>query len=258
MALILGHRGASSYAPDNTEAAFRLAMEMGADGVETDVHLTADGVPVMQHNYDICKNSNGHGNVEKMTYEELLKYDFGSWKGEQFAGQKILTLDEFLTLAEELDMKFIDIELKFPEKKPSNIVKVTLDLVKKHNLVDRVMISSFDHDLIRETQELCPEIITGALYDEDEVKVDYIKEILADQVSYIENLGADFANPHFSYLLDPELVDRFTAKGIGVCVWTVDKPYVIRTCMERGVKAIVSNKPDVAVKAVTKYSDAKA
>ena len=126
MALILGHRGASSYAPDNTRAAFKIAMQMGADGVETDVHLTADGIPVIQHNYDIDRNSDGHGDVEKMTLEELRQYDFGSWKGEQFKGEKIMTLDEFLALAKELNMKFIDIELKFPEKKPSDIVEKTI------------------------------------------------------------------------------------------------------------------------------------
>lgn len=255
MALILGHRGASSYAPDNTRVAFKLAMQMGADGVETDVHLTADGIPVIQHNYDIDRNSDGHGDVEKMTLEELRKYDFGSWKGEQFKGEKIMTLDEFLALAKELNMKFIDIELKFPEKKPSDIVEKTIELVKKHELTERVMISSFDHELLIQTQQLCPEIITGALYDENEVKMDNIKDLIAHQVEYVDSLGCDFANPHFSYLLDPDLVTNFTEKGIGVCVWTVDKPYVIHTCMERGVKAIVSNRPDIAVKAVSEFNE---
>ena len=77
MSLVLGHRGASAYAPDNTRSAFELAVQMGADGVETDIHVTKDGIPVIQHNYEIDRNSNGHGYVEEMTYDELLRFDFG-------------------------------------------------------------------------------------------------------------------------------------------------------------------------------------
>lgn len=254
MSLILGHRGASAYAPDNTRAAFELAIQMGADGVETDIHVTKDGVPVIQHNYEIDRNSNGSGYVEEMTYEELLQFDFGSWKGEEFKGEKILTLDECLALAEK-SMRLINLELKQTMHVDSMIVEKTLELVKKHKMVDRVLLSSFDHKLMQHAQALCPEILTGALYDESEVKQNNIYEILKDAPQYVADLGFDFANPHVDYLCEEGIVEKFTQKGIGVAVWTVDKPYIAQQCVERGVKCIITNKPDVILKAVKDICD---
>ena len=255
MSLVLGHRGASRYAPDNTRAAFLMAIEMGADGVETDIHLTKDGVPVIQHNYEIDRNSDGSGNIEELTYAELLKYDFGAWKGEQFKGEKIMTLDECLEIADK-KMKFINLELK-PPRHPENgdMVKLTVDAVKKFKMVDRVLISSFDHDMLRRVQELCPEMLTGALYDEDEVEQDNIYEILADAPAYVESIGCDFANPHYAYTVEEGLVEAFENKGIGVAVWTVDKPYVAQALAKQGVKAIITNKPDKIVKAINEICE---
>ena len=254
MSLILGHRGASAYAPDNTRAAFELAIQMGADGVETDIHVTKDGVPVIQHNYEIDRNSNGSGYVEEMTYDELLQFDFGAWKGEEFKGEKILTLDECLAIAEK-SMRMINLELKQTMHIDSMIVEKTLELVKKHKMIDRVMLSSFDHKLMQQAQVLCPGILTGALYDESEVKQNNIHDILKDAPQYVANLGFDFANPHVDYLCEEGIVEKFTQKGIGVAVWTVDKPYIAQQCVERGVKCIITNKPDVILKAVKDICD---
>lgn len=249
MSLVLGHRGASFYAPDNTRASFNLAVDMGADGVETDVHLTKDGIPVIQHNYDIDRNSNGHGNVEEMTYEELLKFDFGSWKDKKYSGEKILTLNECLEIAAKR-MKFINIELKQPLHKPSEIVKKTLSAVEKFGLRDKTLISSFDHDLLKETQAVCPQILTGALYDEDEVKQKNIVTIVEDAPQYVSELGCDFANPNTQYLVEKDIIERFAQKGVGVAVWTVDKPHIAKVCVRQGVKCIITNRPDIISKAV--------
>ncbi|MBR2589337.1 MAG: hypothetical protein IKE65_00260 [Clostridia bacterium] len=254
MSLILGHRGASAYAPDNTRAAFELAIQMGADGVETDIHLTKDGIPVIQHNYEIDRNSNGKGYVEEMTYEELLQFDFGSWKGEQFKGEKIMTLDECLDFAHK-HMRLINLELKQTKNLNSPIVEKTLEVVKKYKMTDRVLLSSFDHELLKKAQRLCPELLIGALYDEAEVEQNNIYDILKDAPQYVADLGFDFANPHVDYLCEEGIVDKFTQKGIGVAVWTVDKPYIAQQCVECGVKCIITNKPDVIVKAVREVCD---
>ncbi|MBQ6379975.1 MAG: hypothetical protein IJJ41_00040 [Clostridia bacterium] len=254
MSLILGHRGASAYAPDNTRSAFELAVQQGADGVETDIHLTKDGIPVIQHNYEIDRNSNGKGYVEQMTYDELLQYDFGSWKGEQFKGEKILSLDEALEIAQR-SMSLINLELKQTMHFNSPIVEKTIEAVKKHKMVDRVMLSSFDYALLQKAQLLCPEMLIAALYDEAEVKQNNIEEILKDPASYISNLGFDFANPHIDYLCEEGIVEKFTQKGIGVTVWTVDKPYIAQMCVKRGVKCIITNKPKVICKAVREICD---
>lgn len=255
MSLILGHRGASAYAPDNTRAAFELAVKMGADGVETDIHLTKDGIPVIQHNYEIDRNSDGTGYVEEMTYEELLQYDFGSWKGEEFKGERILTLDEALEIAKR-SMRLINLELKQTKHVNSPIVEKTLELVKKHKMTDRVLFSSFDHRLMQKVQQLCPEVLIGALYDETEVRQNNIAQILKDAPQYVADLGFDFANPHVDYLCEEGIVERYEQKGIGVAVWTVDKPYIARQCVKRGVKCIITNKPDIILKAVREACEA--
>ncbi|MBQ3432293.1 MAG: hypothetical protein IJG23_05855 [Clostridia bacterium] len=254
MSLILGHRGASAYAPDNTRVSFEMAVQMGADGVETDIHLTKDGIPVIQHNYEIDRNSNGKGYVEEMTYEQLLQYDFGSWKGEAFRGERIMTLDECLEFADK-HMRLINLELKETRQKNSPIVEKTIELVKKYKMVDRVLLSSFDHELMQKAQVLCPELLIGALYDEAEVNQNNIYKILEDAPQYVSDMGFDFANPHIDYLCEEGIVDKFTQKGIGVAVWTVDKPYIAQQCVERGVKCIITNKPDIISKAVREVCD---
>ena len=92
----MAHRGASFHAPENTKAAFLKAYGLKADGIETDLQLTADGEIVVHHNYFIDNTSDGKGAVFLKTLEELKQYDFGSYKGKEFEGERILTLSEQL------------------------------------------------------------------------------------------------------------------------------------------------------------------
>ena len=103
MALIIAHRGASGYAPENTMAAFEKALEMGAEGIELDVHLTADGEIVVIHDHTIDRTSDGKGVVGALTLEEIRKYDFGAWFDPKFKGQRIPTLGEVFELLEDWD-----------------------------------------------------------------------------------------------------------------------------------------------------------
>lgn len=93
---IIAHRGASKFAPENTLAAFKLAEKMGADGIELDIHLTKDQIPVIIHDEDIKRTTNGRGFVQKYTYKELQQFDAGSWFSERFSDERILSLEEFL------------------------------------------------------------------------------------------------------------------------------------------------------------------
>src|SRR5689334_5561196 len=94
--LILAHRGASGYAPENTWPAFELAREMGAGGIETDIQLTSDGVLVLVHDTNLDRTSDGSGPVADLTWDELERLDAGSWLDSRFAGQRIVRLDAFL------------------------------------------------------------------------------------------------------------------------------------------------------------------
>ncbi|MEA2641502.1 MAG: glycerophosphoryl diester phosphodiesterase, partial [Chloroflexota bacterium] len=94
--LILAHRGASGYAPENTFAAFDVAVSMGADGVETDVQLTGDGALVLLHDDTVDRTTDGHGLLVELTLEQVSRLDAGHWYGELFGGERIPTLEAFL------------------------------------------------------------------------------------------------------------------------------------------------------------------
>ena len=126
---ILGHRGASAQAPENTKAAFEMAYKMGADGIETDLQLAADGTIVVHHNYRVDGTSNGTGAICRMTLEELKRLDMGAWKGEEFAGQTILTLEELLNCVENFPC--INLELKAPVDRTKPFVKPVVEAIRQ-------------------------------------------------------------------------------------------------------------------------------
>jgi glycerophosphoryl diester phosphodiesterase len=116
--LIIAHRGDSSLCPENTMAAFRKAVEVGSDGIETDVHLTKDGKVVISHDGYLGRVCNGKGNISDYTYDELKKFDAGSWFSEDFKGERLPLLEELLDLLKDKDM-ILNIEIKedrFPMK----------------------------------------------------------------------------------------------------------------------------------------------
>lgn len=159
--LIIAHRGASHVAPENTIAAFRAAYAEGADGIETDVQLTLDGKMVMHHNYSIDANSNGSGLISQMTQEEVRQYDFGSWKGPEFAGEKIPTLAECLEASR--DFAVINIELKAPMSREINYVEQVACAIRSSGLQEKIIVSAFDHTLLRQMKQLAPDVKVGAL-----------------------------------------------------------------------------------------------
>src|SRR5690554_2404438 len=109
--VIYAHRGASAYAPENTGAAFRKALDMKADGIELDVHLSKDGHVVVIHDEKVDRTSNGKGLIRDLKLDELKSLDFGAWFSSEFAGEPIMTLDEVLSLLDGWD-GILNIELK--------------------------------------------------------------------------------------------------------------------------------------------------
>ena len=134
---IISHRGANREAPQNTLPAFKRSFEIGVDGIETDVHLTADGVPVICHNYTIDKTSNGRGAIREMNFDVFKQFDFGSYFSYDFEGTKAPSLDELLSLCENQDMSTLNIEIKPSLEHDVSVVKKTIDMVKEHGLFDK-------------------------------------------------------------------------------------------------------------------------
>ena len=163
VARIMAHRGASAYAPENTLSSFQAAFDMGADGFETDIHITKDNQLVVAHNYNIDGNSNGTGYIQEMTLDELRQYDYGSWFSSKFAGEPIATLDECLAKAKALGL-FANLEMKAPLHPVADYVRLIAEAIDRSGIdKSRVMVSAFNHSMLKEMKQRQPDIRVGAL-----------------------------------------------------------------------------------------------
>ncbi len=238
---VIAHRGANKYAPQNTMPAFEKAVQIGVDGFETDVHLTADNHLVICHNYTVDETSNGSGNVADMTLERLRDLDFGSYFSDKFAGTKLPTIEEFLELCKDDSIKVMNIELKEPKNGNKDIADRTIEIVKEYGLFDKLLISSFDAAILVQCKKVDPDCKTGFLYSPDR-SITYYR-MLFNYVDFAKEIGAEYLHPHYS-LVYPGYVNKLHAAGIGVNPWTVDNPDVVNRMLEYGVDGIITNVPD--------------
>lgn len=230
---IFAHRGASGFAPENTIAAFKLAHEKGADGIELDVQLTKDGEVVVIHDDDVKRTSNSEGLVMDKTFEEIRSLDIGSWFSEGFAGAQIPTLEEVLDwmLTNEI---LLNIEIKTaPRRYNRELVVKTLALVKEKNLEDRVIISSFNHQAIMDTKEITPTIKTAAL----------MMGTILDVGKYCKDHGMDCLHP-FHMFVDDDMMKSCNENGIEVNVWTVNDQKTGDLIEKLGANSIITNYPN--------------
>ena len=236
MPLVLAHRGANKRAPQNTVPAFKKAVEFNADGIETDVHLSKDGKIVICHNYDIDATSNGTGFISDYTCEELKKFDFGSYFSEEFKGVTLPTVSEMLDVVK--DMTLINIDL----------VKRTIEEVHRYGLQDKVIISCFNPECIRESKEIDPNIRTGLLYEDNDLG----KEIMAFGVEkYCAQLNANAAHPQRTLITEDE-VKRLHALNMTVNVWTVNEKEDILRLAGWGCDSLISDIPDFVMSVLNK------
>ncbi len=229
-----GHRGFSGKYPENTRLAFQKAIETpGCDGIEMDVHLTRDGELVIIHDELLdrtCVNMKGF--VKDYTLDELKKADLSfKYKG-QVEPQQIMTLREYLELLEPTQLE-TNIELKTGIFVYEGIEKKVLDLVKEFGMVDRIIISSFNHYSVIRAKKLCPEIKCGLLTD----------SWILDAGKYVKAAGVECYHPIF-YNNTKELVDEIKKEGVEINTWTVNRDEDIREMLRVGVTTIIGNYPD--------------
>mgnify|MGYP001228126996 CR=1 FL=1 len=160
---IIAHRGASYLAPENTLAAFRKAMEIGADGVEMDVQKTLDGGLVIHHDYIIDLHTDISGRIYDMTEGELKDLDFGSWKDAAYKDEKIATLAEALALCRSMEGCAVQLEMKSTMDNDPDFVPRVLEVLRQTEMVEQVILISFNHALLRQAKQLMPELRVGAL-----------------------------------------------------------------------------------------------
>ncbi len=231
--LVWAHRGASGYAPENTLEAFELAVKQHADGIELDVQLTRDGIPVIIHDETIDRTSNGSGWVKDFTLAELRAFNYNRTKPE-FARADIPTMQEVFDLIRPSGLT-INIELKTGIVFYEGLEEQILDLTAKNNMEDRVIYSSFNHYSVRRIHELNPSAATGLLYADGPI----------DVASYAHRLGVNALHPALYNLQYPGFMEDANRLGLEVNVWTVNDPAHIQYCIDKGVHAIITNYPDL-------------
>jgi len=222
--LKIGHRGASGYEPENTLISFEKAIDLGADGIEIDVHLSSDGQLIVIHDETIDRTTNGKGEVNKMSLQELKKIRINN-------SQEIPTLIEVVELVNR--RYFINIELK-----GIGTAKPVVELIENYILTknwnyDDFLVSSFDWKMLEETTLLNPKIRIGVLTEESvEVALAFAKKIKAFSI-----------HPDYQ-LLSKENVALMRENGFEVFPWTVNSNEAIQKIKSFNINGIISNFPD--------------
>ncbi|TFG18281.1 MAG: glycerophosphodiester phosphodiesterase [Promethearchaeota archaeon] len=223
--IIIGHRGASKIAPENTLKAFREAIRLGADSIEFDVQQTVDGELVIIHDSNIQRITGMEGYVEEMTLDELKKLDFGN-------GETIPTLSELIELAKEKIALNCEIKVE-------GITKKVVELFQDYDILESVLISSFLHDELIKIQKINSTIrlatlvpVGPGLFSEWEFKKSLIDYTYQNRFYAI--------NPLFK-LADKKFIEYAHKKKIKVFPWTVDSGIAMKKLIAKGVDGIITN-----------------
>jgi glycerophosphoryl diester phosphodiesterase len=232
----VAHRGAAGYAPENTIAAFDKGVEMKADYIEIDVQRSKDGELVIIHDTTVDRTTDGTGSVKDLTFGQIRSLDAGSWKGEEFKGEKIPTFDEIL---ERYHGKVgILIELKAPELYPGIEAQVAQKL-KERNLDkpqnEKIIIQSFNFESMKITNSLLPKVPIGVLTSN---RAHTTEQALKEFATY-----ADYFNPSYG-IVSKELVDQVHSLGMKIQSWTVRSQEAADFLLEMNVDGIITDYPD--------------
>lgn len=243
---IIAHRGASALAPENTRAAFRKAIENGADGIEFDVRLAKDAVPVVFHDATLLRLAKIKRRVSDCTAEELNKIDVGSWfnrayprrADDKFSAETIPTFVELLDFLSAYK-GLIYIELKGNDSTISGLVEAVCDLIRQTNLLPNIVVKSFKLEALKIAKQILPEVRTAALFEPKILTMLDKKRRILDQA---QKYGADEISLHRA-LATKSFVRRASEKNLSTVIWTADNPNWIRRALDFGIKAIITNNP---------------
>ncbi|MEO0563823.1 MAG: glycerophosphodiester phosphodiesterase family protein [Chloroflexota bacterium] len=230
--LVFAHRGAMAYAPMNTMASFQLAVDQNADGIELDVYLTQDDIPVVIHDFDVSHTTDGEGRVGSMTLEEIRELDAGSWFDSRFSGEQVPTLDDvFEAFGNKL---YINVEIKALQLNTKHYAHQVAECIKRHGMQERVIVSSFNPLVLRNMRQAISDIPIGYL-EAPEVKW-YIKTML---------IGFNFDAWHPENIqITKSNTARTHRRGRRLNTWTVNDPAEAKKLSDMGVDMLITDNPD--------------
>ena len=240
--LVIAHRGASGHAPENTLAAFKRAIALGAAFIETDLQLSRDSRFVAIHDDTVNRTTNGQGKVHDLSLADLRRLDAGSWFGSEFAGERIPTLEEILEFSKKYDVVF------YLELKPSGSwggEHALIGALRESGEIARTVVISFDAGILGALRRIEPTLMTGLLFDgQIDKPLERAVEIGARQLAVRSDL------------VTPALLTEARKKDLQVVCWTVNQPAHMRLLIEAGVDGIMSDYPDRLVASRPKEKNA--
>lgn len=264
---IHGHRGARAKYPENTLPAMEYAMTLGVDFLETDLGVTKDGVVVLNHdtsiNPDLCRYKNGSPLsrpilIRDLSLREIKEFDCGSLRNKKFKEQKLIigteipTLEELFIMVKKSKLPSarsveFNLETKIEKDKdetvdPETFVKVVLDIVKKHQMFDRVVLQSFDFRTLKIAKRIEPKIRISALTENHE-----------DYLAIAKELKANFISPQWSEI-SAEEIKALHEVGVEVAPWTLNGPWAWSKMLGAEADAIITDDPAALQDYIKKYS----
>lgn len=234
---VIGHRGARAYAPENTVVSIETASSLGVEWVELDVKLTKDGIPIIFHDEELGRTTNGTGLVAQTTYEDLRDLDSGSWFGDSFVQTRIPTLEEAVDVILKHNLGF-NLEIKPCPGREKETAEVALDYMSRMwDDMDKILISSFQHVSLESARDLAPDWARGLLIDDNVPLLENWKDI-ADYLDVKTiNIGKK--------LITQQLVEEVMDLELPLLVYTVNDPMMARAMQKLGVDSFFSDNPDV-------------
>ncbi len=244
--LIIGHRGASAYAPENTLAAFQMALDVGADGVEFDVQLAKDGVPVVIHDDNLNRTGLRDERIADLVSGQLAKIDVGSWfnakypkqANAEFTRETVPTLTRVLKLLKNSTGP-IYIELKCDDATYKPLAAAVCDVIRDSPMLPRMIVKSFKLAAIPEVRHNLPEVQTAALFEPSIMTILRRRKYI---IAMAREFGAHQISLHYS-LATRKLTALAAEAQIPVTIWTADDPKWIERCRKRNIHSLITNDP---------------
>jgi len=227
---VIAHRGASAVAPENTMAAFRRAVALGADCIETDLHLSRDGRVVILHDATLDRTTSGNGPVKNHTLAELRALDAGRWFSEEFAGERLPAIEELLDYAGQTDLSLY---LEIKGGAGYGVERAVISALRGRKEAKATVVLCFDASVLDRIHQLDRLLMTGLLFESDAETM--VREAV--------RVGARQIGPRGD-CITPELIEDAHRRGLKVVAWTVNDPAQMRALAAAGVDGIITNHPE--------------
>jgi glycerophosphoryl diester phosphodiesterase len=233
---VIAHRGASARAPENTAAAFAAALQAPIDGIELDVQMSADGIPVIHHDATLVKLGGGRRRVSSLPWRELRSLDAGAWRSERFSGERLLPLTEMLDRWGGRTWLLLEIKARPADRDPAwhrRLTERTIDEIHRRTLGETVLLLSFDEDVLTSARQYDSQIRTVKNLDRLPIRQSQQRETLTPLFAASVNVRA----------LRSRFIDLAHHMGKPVLTYTCNDRGAVRRATTAGADAIMANDP---------------